>query len=349
MVQHLMNSEMSITNLAEQINMAATAYRVGTLQELRSKLHGRRARTTKIFSSATVFQKKGYAFHDGGRQELQFNIGTEQRGQVRWWRHGVAFSFEASRSLPDPAVLVPKVRRFNEWVRANADALGGFQMWDWEASSAGADRSPGEILAASVEREAFVFLGARVPDGEIDVHRILQDFDRLYPLYAYVESGTEPEDGPLPSRAPQRRSNIATHTTVSRLATEIEVDLRHNRLQQALVRILHREFPGCSVEPEYEIAGGGRVDVAVDTPDGLLFCEIKVTPNVRAALREAIGQLVEYATWPAEHRSRKWLVVSEGTPSAQEVSYLQALRALYNLPVFYRRIDIHAEIMDTET
>jgi hypothetical protein len=196
-VRHPMNHEMTITNLAEQINRAAAAYRIGTPQQLRSRLHGKRARTTKIFSSATVFEEDEYAFHDGGRQELQFNIGIEKRGQRRWWRHGVAFSFEASRSLPEPGVLVPKVRRFNEWVRANADALRGFQMWEWEASTPGGDHSPGEILAASVEREAFVFLGVRVPERKVDVDRILEDFDRLYPLYAYVESGTEPETDPF--------------------------------------------------------------------------------------------------------------------------------------------------------
>lgn len=88
--------------------------------------------------------------------------------------------------------------------------------------------------------------------------------------------------------------------------------------------------------------------MAVDTRDGLLFCEIKVAPNVRAALREAIGQLLEYAHWPTEYRARKWWVVSEGTPSAQDIAYLQVLRTRYSLPVFYRRIDAEAAVLDPE-
>src|SRR5438445_6824401 len=102
---------MNVTTLAEQINQAAVNYRVGGLQELRAKLHGKRPRTRKIFSATTIFinGKHEYAFHDGGRTELQFNIGVELRDQQRWWRHGVAFSFDRAQSLPDPAMLLPKV------------------------------------------------------------------------------------------------------------------------------------------------------------------------------------------------------------------------------------------------
>ena len=36
--------------------------------------------------------------------------------------------------------------------------------------------------------QAFVFLGTRIPEEALDVQRILQNFDRLYPLYKHVES-----------------------------------------------------------------------------------------------------------------------------------------------------------------
>jgi hypothetical protein len=178
----------------------------------------------------------------------------------------------------------------------------------------------------------------------VDVTRILRDFDRLYALYEDVESGESP-----PSAAPQRQVSAARHATASRLTAEIEVDLRHNLLQESLVRMLKAEFHGCPVHPEWEVAEGGRVDVAVDTRSGLLFCEIKVAPHVRAALREAIGQLLEYAHRPPERCAKKWWVVSEGVPSAEDVAYLQALRTRYGLPVFYRRIDVEAAILGPET
>ncbi len=76
---------LNIEVLAERINDAATVYQVGELQQLRAKLHGKRARTTKIFHKGTIFPK--YAFHDGGRTELQFNIGIESREDGDWWAH----------------------------------------------------------------------------------------------------------------------------------------------------------------------------------------------------------------------------------------------------------------------
>lgn len=344
---------MNVTMLAEQINEAAAAYRVGALQQLRSKLHGKRARTQKIFSKGTIHDKgeENYAHHDGGRTELQFNVGLELRDQQRYWRHGVAFSFERSQTLPDPQILRPKVGRFNIWVRSNADALHGFRMWDW-GQTRSVDRAPGEILEVMLEdfirRGAFVFLGAMVPEAEVDATQILRDFDRLYDLYEYIESDSNPGES-IPISAPQRQISTATQTTASRLAAQIEVELRHNLLQKLVVEILKDEFPGCPVDPEREVAKGGRVDVTVGTHDGLLFCEIKVAPHVRAALREAIGQLLEYAHWPTEWRAKRWWVVSEGVPSAEDVAYLQALRTRYGLPVFYRRIDAEAAILGPET
>ena len=346
---------MDVTTLAEQINKLAPTYRVGFLQQHRAKvakLQGKPSpRTKKIFHKGTIFPKAegGYAFHDGGRKELQYNIGVEMQGKERCWRHGVAFSFEKGHALPDPNLLRPKVRRFNEWVRANANLLDGFRMWHWNGGTRSPDRSPGEILPDYIDTEAFVFLGAMVPEAEVDVEHILRDFDRLYDLYEYVESEPKAMSKTLRDSILHHQVSKATHTIMSRLASEIEVDLRHKLLQGLLVTILKLEFPGCPVEPEWAVAGNRRVDVAVDTGGGALFCEIKVAPDVRTAVREAVGQLLEYSHWPTDCRAKKWWVVSEGLPSAEEGAYLQALRSRYGLPIFYRRIDTEAAELGPET
>jgi hypothetical protein len=347
-LNYLKEYGMNVTTLAQQINETAAAYRVGNLQQFRSQVHGKHARTKKIFTKSTVFEDEEYAFHDGGRTELQFNIGYESCDQGRCWRHGVAFSFERSHTLPNPFDLRDKVKRFNEWVPANGDALRGFRMWTWDGHIRSADYSPGEIPTASIRDEAFVFLGARVLEDKVDVNNILRDFDRLYPLYAYVESGTEPEEVYPQRPAPKSWAPTARHTTVSLMAGQIERDLRHNVLQQSLLRTLEAELPDYDVYSEWEVSPGGRVDVAMDTNDGLLFCEIKVAPHVRAAVREAVGQLLEYTHWPAESRASKWWVVSEGKPSAKDVAYLKVLRTRYGLPIFYRQIDAEKDSLGPE-
>jgi hypothetical protein len=64
-----------------------------------------------------------YTFHKGGRTELQFNLGLEGGPEGPDFRYGVAFSFEPSQSLPSIEPLIPKVARFNEYVRENAEDL----------------------------------------------------------------------------------------------------------------------------------------------------------------------------------------------------------------------------------
>lgn len=192
---------MNVTTLVEQINQAASDYAVAGLQQFRAKLHKKRPRTFSIFSAQTTFATNGknYAFHDGGRTELQFNVGMEEDGKHRFWRHGVAFSFERSQTLPDPILLWPKKTRFNEWVRTSGLLLNAFKMWHWlgkgENSKRSEDRLPGEISDELLKAEAFVFLGTRVPEVKVDVKQILQDFDVLYPLYQFVES-ERPMKGP---------------------------------------------------------------------------------------------------------------------------------------------------------
>ena len=186
---------LTIDSLAEQINEAASKYRVGGLQELRAKLHGKDLRNRKLFTKQTIFQEKKYAFHYGGRTELQFNIGMELRDGRVWWRHGVAFSFEKGRNLQFPTILLPKVHHFNKWVESHADKLLGFKMWHHErGGSHSEDRPPGAIPDAFASEDAFVFLGARVREAGVDGDQILRDFDRLYELYEYVESNAEREN-----------------------------------------------------------------------------------------------------------------------------------------------------------
>jgi hypothetical protein len=118
---------------------------------------------------------------------LQFNIGI-YKAEKRCG-HGVAFSFERNQTLPDPESLRPKVARFNEWVRTGTRLLKGFKMYHYDSDGRSAYRLPGEISRALLKGGAFVFLGRTAPQARVDVDRILQDFDILYPLYQFVECG----------------------------------------------------------------------------------------------------------------------------------------------------------------
>ena len=103
---------MTIPELAEELNRQSVDFKIGNLQEMRVNLHGlKRAPCRGIFGTRTIHE--GYAFHVGGRKELQFNIGHENHNDGEMIRYGVAFSLELSQTLPRVEPLFPKIRRFN--------------------------------------------------------------------------------------------------------------------------------------------------------------------------------------------------------------------------------------------
>ena len=101
----------TMTELTEELNRRAERHPIGRLQEIRQKFKKlARPRTRQLFTSQTTAED--YAFHDGGRTELQFNIGLEAIDGGEYLRHGVAFSLEPSRTLPDIGPLVPTYLSF---------------------------------------------------------------------------------------------------------------------------------------------------------------------------------------------------------------------------------------------
>lgn len=131
----------------------------------------------------------GYAIHRGGRQELQFNVGFEE-GPA--FRYGVAFSLEASQSLPDPvSALSPSIDRFNALV-GSSPALDGLQMWSYANGTRSSNHEPGPIPSHMVRPGAFFFLGQREVLDEFGVTadmlaRAVEVLRLLLPFYELVE------------------------------------------------------------------------------------------------------------------------------------------------------------------
>src|SRR4051794_10143662 len=97
--------------IAKELNSRSAGHPIGQLQSIRKALKAfRRLPSREIFTDRTIH--KEWAFHHGGRTELQFNIGLEVVDGIERLHHGVAFSFQLSQTLPDIDVLVPKARLF---------------------------------------------------------------------------------------------------------------------------------------------------------------------------------------------------------------------------------------------
>ena len=291
-----------------------------------------------LFDARTVHPN--YAFHVGGRTELQFNIGEEERDGRPVVRHGVAFFLELSQSLPSIEPLLPRIARFNDYVRGRPEDFPGFRMWHFDPRGLQPEHAVAPIDDEVITPGNFVMLGRWVPEAEVNVHDILSDFDRLLPLYTYVES-----DRPLTRSGdpPSFRAgcpDFVLSTTASLPARTVDVALRHKALQRALYDHLRAEVGPEQVAIEHELDSGVRVDAAVNTPHGLSFYELKVAPSLQACVRTAVGQLLEYAYWPSAKRATELVVVGEPAPDAEAIQYLRLLRERFGLPLWYRQISL---------
>lgn len=332
-----LRSPVQISELAAAVNAAAARYEVGRLHELRARIQDAPIHWRMLFDSRTI--RPDYAFHVGGRRELQFNIGIDvTAGGAHGIRHGVAFSLETSQTLPTIDPLIPKIERFNEYVRTHVEDFVGFEMWHFERGQRSANRPVAPIEPALVRPGMFIMLGTCIPDADVDVDLILSDFDRIVPLYRYVES-----DKPV-AIATQLGGFVptkplgASHTQARIAGGVIEVALRHNELQRALDGCLRESFGANNVASEHRLDIGVRVDAAALTPEGMHFYEIKVAADAQSCIREAIGQLLEYSYLGDDGRAVRLFVVGEGEPNDAARSYLETLRKRLSVPVWYQQI-----------
>ncbi len=333
-----------LEEITAELNSRARTHPIGSLQEIRARLRGlSRTAGHEIFSSQTT--KDDWAFHHGGRSELQFNV--REISAQRGFRFGVAFSFKSSRTLPAPLnVLTPKVKLFNDYMALNAEHFADMRMWhhDEGANAPSEDYMPGAIPWEWVKEGVFIFLGKRQHLDSIDYEAILSDLDRLLPLYSYVESGGTSQPVTVPVAAPftfrPGCSVKASGTIANQIQKQLDISLRHNELQEALYRRLLSQYGKDNVGTENSSGVGTRVDIVVKRDEEYWFYEIKTAASPRAYLREVIGQLLEYSLWPGGQPATRLTVVGESAIDADSLDYLRRLRSRFSLPIDYEQITL---------
>jgi len=324
----------NIESIVSEINQRAKTHPVGKLHEIRKNLPGHRISSKYIFDSRTI--KDLYAFHFGGRKELQFNIGVEDDKL----RYGVAFSLETSRSLPKINVLFPKIKRFNDFIQSYPEEYLDMRMWHYKDGVRSSDYMPTSIPHELVTKGVFIFLGKRQSLTLLDYECILNIFDRLLPLYEYVENNGNLQ---LPLEAPFEFQPGCTtkkpSAKVTQAQKEIDMNLRHNALQEALWSKLSKKYGDKNVGTENQ-SGTGSIDLVVHQNSEYWFYEIKTAYSPRVCIREAIGQLLEYAFWPGMQTVTRLIVVGEGALDKGGEKYLCTLRNRFSLPIEYEQIAI---------
>ena len=119
------------------------------------------------------------------------------------------------------------------------------------------------------------------------------------------------------------------------------MSLQHNELSNDMVAYLKNYgYKKVKQEDHY-------VDITCENAVGeKIFFEIKTAQTVRSAIREALGQLLEYNHYPNEKKADKLIIVTKLEPEKADVQYLNYLRETYKIPVYYQYFDMNQKVLD---
>jgi hypothetical protein len=312
----------------------------GGLPKLRKMLKGLAHVHRRIFY---LPPSENYAFHYGGRRELQFNVGLEDTGKTL--RYGVAFSFEGSRNLQSLDVLRKSFDRFNAFVKMSPAYLSRFSMWNYQPGIGRSERRPVEPISDELFRwKVFVFVGHTqiAKSRSIDYDGIIDDLDRLMPLYEFVEGeGKAPPVIRKNSRFIFQPGCSIRAFSAEKIVSErtIEIDLRQKRIQDALHRYLVSCFGRDNVGVEQRTFNRS-VDLAVQKGGKLWYYEVKTAQSAMQCIREALGQLLEYSYWPLMQEADRLIIVGQESSTAASRKYISLLRKRFKIPVEYQQFNL---------
>lgn len=126
-------------------------------------------------------------------------------------------------------------------------------------------------------------------------------------------------------------------------ASEHIMRFQHNQLSNELVTYLKNNGYNSVVTDE------DFVDIkAVDSGGKQVFFELKTATKVRIAIRQALGQLLEYNHYYDCGNADKLIIVTESEASEQDVQYLAKLRESYKIPVYYQQFDMKKKVLLAE-
>lgn len=129
-------------------------------------------------------------------------------------------------------------------------------------------------------------------------------------------------------------------TNARRAMEETDVTHIHYEMQLSLYNSLIAKHGPDNVSCEGDTSSGRPADIIVKMSDGYELYEIKTALAPRDCIREALGQLLEYAYWPGAPVFNTLWIVGPSPIDIATQEYLDGLRKRFGIPVSYRHQDV---------
>ncbi|MBE7367680.1 hypothetical protein [Ramlibacter pallidus] len=132
----------------------------------------------------------------------------------------------------------------------------------------------------------------------------------------------------------KQTGSVSVKSPLTKKTAQLLHNYIQNKFDEQLVAIHGRDCVGCEVATGL----GTSIDVVVETAKLRWFYEIKVGKTLKACIRQAIPQLLEYAYWSAEPvKVDRLVIVAVHKLDKQSETYLQKLRDDFKLPLYYEQ------------
>lgn len=172
--------------------------------------------------------------------------------------------------------------------------------------------------------------------GDIDVLGAMVGVDEEF----FLDTGTPPATPGKFAFTPGHKPKKTGSVVVTAPKTGTMAELLHNELQTDLYNTLVLKHGAPCVGTEVPTGYGTSVDIVLKTSKLCVFYEIKVANSVKACIRQAIPQLLEYAYWGPDIIADELHIASKFDLTKEAKDYLWYLRDTFSLPLHYTQIKL---------
>lgn len=114
----------------------------------------------------------------------------------------------------------------------------------------------------------------------------------------------------------------------------------HTDIQNSLCDYLKNKYPKDTVDMETGTGMGTNIDVVLVRGKGKpTFFEVKTYPSAKKSIREALGQLLEYAYYPSRVMAKELVIVTQSKISKHDEQYIMSLNTRFSIPIGYMQFD----------
>jgi hypothetical protein len=121
------------------------------------------------------------------------------------------------------------------------------------------------------------------------------------------------------------------------------IDLEHNKIQSEIYKQLANKYGKENIGTENYTGNGTRIDLVVKHEKSFTFYEIKTGNSALQCIREAFGQLIEYANFKNDVEIEKFIIVSPNKLNSEIKTYLEKIRKKYSIPIYYQYFEIQSK------